>query len=120
MGNASLGSAILVGILTRELENLQDPDMKSDLADEGILGEMKQQRPPKGTSLLYFFLCFFNQSSVTIFLLFDRIFGFGSLILGRLAMKKSRNIMPHYVHQHAKNFLTKLNEKFKDRLEGVN
>ena len=36
LGDTSLGSAILVGLLTRYLEDLSDPDMKDDLEDENV------------------------------------------------------------------------------------
>lgn len=120
MADTTLFGSFLVAVLTRILEDQEDPNMKSALREEGIVGQMKAQRPPRWNPLIYFMFCQFNQPSVTIFLLFDRIFSFGSMFLGRYLMRKQKKLIFKYVHGADLYFMLSLNEKFKSQLAGVN
>ena len=77
--------------------------------NENISGQMKQQRPTFFNPMLYFLICLVSQPSVTIFLLFDRIFTFGSLYAGRYFMQKSVNMLVRSCHAADYFFMVELN-----------
>lgn len=76
--------ALAVAILQKFIEDFEQPSLRGKLKSRQIKGELRSESIPHLLSpLFYFIYCSLQWPSVTIFLLFDQLFTFGSLIASR-------------------------------------